>query len=62
MTAPLNPPVSRLIALIDYVEATERDRLKIELDYRNHKGFASAFEELDGLPSVAHMTPCSIGR
>lgn len=53
MTAPLNSPVSRLIALIDYVEATERDRLKIELDYRNHKGFASSFEELDGLPGVA---------
>jgi hypothetical protein len=53
MTEPLNSPVSRLIALIDYVEATERDRLKIELDYRNHKGFASSFEELDGLPGVA---------
>lgn len=46
-------PVSRLIDLIDYVEATERDRLKIELDFRSHKGFAVAFEELSDLPGVA---------
>lgn len=53
MTAPINSPVSRLVSLINYVEVTEGDRLKIELDYRNHKGFAASFEELDGLPGVA---------
>lgn len=47
-----NTPRSRLLGLIDYVEATERDRLKIETDFRNHKSFARAFTELLGLPGV----------
>lgn len=43
---------ARLISLIDYVEATERDRLKVELDYRSHRGFVATEDEVAGLPGV----------
>lgn len=43
----------RLIDLIDYVEATERDRLKTVLDAAQHKGFFYAENDLAGLPGVA---------
>ena len=40
----------RLIDLIDYVEAIERERLKTVLDTRDHKGFFYAEAEVhDGL-------------
>lgn len=44
---------ARLISLIDYVEATERDRLKVELDYRSHRGFVATEDEVAGLPGVS---------
>lgn len=53
MHAPASPEIRRLIDLIDYVEATERDKLKIELDYRSHRGFVTTEEELAGLPGVS---------
>lgn len=53
MDAALSPEIRRLIDLIDYVEATERDKLKIELDYRSHRGFVTTEEELAGLPGVS---------
>ncbi|MGZ0071970.1 DUF3320 domain-containing protein [Sphingobium limneticum] len=55
MHAPVlpTPEIRRLIDLIDYVEATERDRLKVELDYRGHRGFAATEEDLAGLPGVS---------
>ncbi|HCP64767.1 MAG TPA: hypothetical protein DIU09_09275 [Hyphomonadaceae bacterium] len=42
----------RLLAIIDYVEATERDKLKAVFDYTQHKGYR--FDEIDvrDLPSV----------
>jgi very-short-patch-repair endonuclease len=43
----------RLIELIDYVEATERDKLKVVLDFRAHAGFQITETELAGLPGVA---------
>jgi hypothetical protein len=43
----------RLLDLIDYVEATERDKLKTVLDFHDHKAFRRAGQELDGLPGVA---------
>lgn len=43
----------RLIDLIDYVEATERDRLKTVLDATQHKGFFYAETDLADLPGVA---------
>lgn len=49
----ISSPIARLINLIDYVEATERDKLKIELDYRSHRGFVTTEEELTGLPGVS---------
>ena len=48
MHAPVSPEIRRLIDLIDYVEATERDKQKIELDYRSHRGFVTTEEELAG--------------
>jgi very-short-patch-repair endonuclease len=53
MHAPVAPEIRRLIDLIDYVEATERDRLKIELDYRSHRGFVATEVELVELPGVS---------
>lgn len=53
MDAPVAPEIRRLIDLIDYVEATERDKLKIELDYRRHNGFVATEEEVGGLPGVS---------
>lgn len=53
MSAAVAPYIRRLIDLIDYVEATERDKLKIELDYRSHRGFVTTEEELAGLPGVS---------
>lgn len=53
MHAPIPSEIRRLIDLIDYVEATERDKLKIELDYRSHRGFVTTEEELVGLPGVS---------
>lgn len=52
MPAPVAPEI-RLIGLIDYVEATERDRLKVELDYSSHRGFVTVGEEIAGLPGVS---------
>ncbi len=43
---------SRLLDLIDYVEATERDRLKVVFDFRDHVGFRATEAELVGLPGV----------
>lgn len=42
----------RLLDLIDYVEATERDRLKVTLDFQNHLGFRTTEAELVDLPGV----------
>jgi len=42
----------RLIDLINYVEATERDKLKTVLDVSQHKGFMYAEADLAGLPGV----------
>ncbi len=43
---------SRLIDLINYVEATERDKLKTVLDVAQHKGFNYAEADLVDLPGV----------
>lgn len=43
---------SRLLDLIDYVEATERDRLKVVFDFRDHLGFRATEAELVNLPGV----------
>ncbi len=43
---------ARLLSLIDYVEATERDKLKTVLDVAQHKGFSYAEADLVDLPSV----------
>lgn len=53
MHAPVAPEIRRLINLIDYVEATERDKLKTVFDYVDHKGFRKTGAELDGMPGVA---------
>jgi very-short-patch-repair endonuclease len=53
MHAPVAPEIHRLIDLIDYVEATERDKLKTVFDYVDHKGFRKTGAELDGMPGVA---------
>jgi len=53
MHAPVAPEINRLIDLIDYVEATERDKLKTVLDYQDHKAFRKTGAELQGLPGVA---------
>lgn len=53
MHAPVAPEIRRLIDLIDYVEATERDKLKTVFDYVDHKGFRNTGAELDGMPGVA---------
>jgi len=42
----------RLLSLIGYVEATERDKLKIVLDVAQHKGFLWAEADLADLPGV----------
>ncbi len=42
----------RLIDLINYVEATERDKLKTVLDVAQHNGFLYAEPDLAGLPGV----------
>lgn len=42
----------RLIDLINYVEATERDKLKTVLDVAQHKGFNYAEADLVDLPGV----------
>jgi very-short-patch-repair endonuclease len=42
----------RLLSLIEYVEATERDKLKTVLDVSQHKGFLYAESDLAGLPGV----------
>lgn len=52
MHAPAAPQIRRLIDLIDYVEATERDKLKVELDYRSHRGFVATEDDLSVLPGV----------
>jgi very-short-patch-repair endonuclease len=43
----------RLTSLIDYVEATERDRLSIALDVADHRGFRRNGDDLIKLPGVA---------
>lgn len=43
----------RLLDLIDYVEATERDRLKVVFDFRDHVGFRATEAELADLPGVS---------
>lgn len=48
----MNSQRERLLALIDYVEATERDRLKTILDVTQHKGFLYAETDFHGLPGV----------
>ncbi len=53
MHGPASPEIQRLIGLIDYVEATERDKLKTVFDYVDHKGFRKTGAELDGMPGVA---------
>lgn len=42
----------RIIDLISYVEATERDKLKTVLDVAQHKGFLYSEADLAGLPGV----------
>lgn len=42
----------RLAALIDYVEATERDRLRTVLDMADYRGFRCAGEDAIKLPGV----------
>ena len=42
----------RLTSLIDYVEATERDRLSIALDVADHRGFRRTGDDLIKLPGV----------
>lgn len=43
----------RLAALIDYVEATERDRLRTVVDMADYRGFRRAGEDVLKLPGVA---------
>jgi very-short-patch-repair endonuclease len=43
---------ARLLSLIDYVEATERDKLKTVLDVNQHKGFNYVEADLSDLPGV----------
>jgi hypothetical protein len=43
----------RLLGLIEYVEAIERDRLKTVLDVAQPKGFFYAEADFDGLPGVS---------
>jgi very-short-patch-repair endonuclease len=42
----------RLLALLDYVEATERDRLPAVLDMADYRGFRRAGDDLIKLPGV----------
>lgn len=42
----------RLLALLDYVEATERDRLSTVLDMADYRGFRRAGEDVIKLPGV----------
>jgi hypothetical protein len=42
----------RLLDLIEYIEATERDRLKVLFDYRDHVGFRAIPAEIAMLPGV----------
>jgi very-short-patch-repair endonuclease len=44
---------ARLLGLIDYVEATERDKLKTVLEYNGYKGLCHLGTALDGLPGVS---------
>lgn len=44
--------LERLLGLIDYVEATERDRLKIAFDFRQHGGFCKVEIDFKGLPGT----------
>jgi hypothetical protein len=44
---------NRILDLINYVEATERDKLKTVLDVAQHKGFNYFEADVDGLPGVA---------
>ncbi|MBU6207692.1 MAG: hypothetical protein KGQ42_08400 [Alphaproteobacteria bacterium] len=46
---------TRLLSLIDYVEATERDKLKTVLAVAQHKGFNYAEADLANLPSVVDL-------
>ncbi|RYY16483.1 MAG: hypothetical protein EON55_04275, partial [Alphaproteobacteria bacterium] len=44
--------IDRLVALIDYVEATERDRLRTVLDMVDYRGFRRFGDDLIKLPGV----------
>jgi len=44
--------IGRLLSLLDYVEATERDRLPTIIDMADYRGFRRAGEEIIKLPGV----------
>lgn len=44
--------ITRMLGLIDYVIAVEKDKLKIVTDVADHKGFHRSHDELAGLPGV----------
>ncbi|GGD60879.1 AAA family ATPase [Erythrobacter arachoides] len=55
-TKPRQPPslvVSRMLDLIDYVIAVEKDKLKTVTDVGEHKGFHRTHDELVDLPGVS---------
>jgi hypothetical protein len=47
----------RLVALIDYVAATERDRLAIVTDVADHRGLRAAGEDVILMPGVVVDAP-----
>jgi very-short-patch-repair endonuclease len=44
--------IDRLLSLLDYVEATERDRLPTVIDIADYRGFRRAADEIIKLPGV----------
>lgn len=51
-TVPLDPVRLRMIAMIDYVIAVEKDKLKPVTDVAEHKGFHELHDALRDLPGV----------
>lgn len=48
-----NPLIlTRMLDLIDYVIAVEKDKLKLVTDYADHRALHYSHEELDGLPGI----------
>ena len=45
--------LARMIDLIDYVIAVEKDKLKLVTDYADHRALHRSYDEIAGLPGVA---------